>query len=154
MTFGASTNEVSISLRIKGDTKVEPNENFFFTLSAPTNGATLGNSVATVTIVNDDQVAPPPPVTQIFAQPTTELARFGAGAGGWSSDNLFPRQLADVNGDKLADIVAFGFGGVQVALATGDGHFAQPTTELARFGAGAAAGGWSSDNLFPANSPT
>ena len=86
-----------------------------------------------------------------FAEPTTELARFGAGAaaGGWLSNDLFPRQLADVNGDKLADIVAFGFGGVQVALATGAGHFAEPTTELARFGAGAAAGGWLSDDLFP-----
>ncbi|MBD2512911.1 VCBS repeat-containing protein [Nostoc muscorum FACHB-395] len=42
---------------------------------------------------------------------------------GWSSNNDFPRTLADVNGDGLADIVAFGGLGVQVALAKGDGTF-------------------------------
>ena len=54
-----------------------------------------------------------------FAQPTAELAQFGAGfgAGGWTSNDLYPRELADVNGDGLADIAAFGFGGVSVSLA-------------------------------------
>ena len=40
---------------------------------------------------------------------------------GWSSDDLYPRELADVNGDGLADIVGFGIAGVTVALATGAG---------------------------------
>ena len=92
--------------------------------------------------------SPPAPGT-LRSPPPSLLIGAGAAAGGWLSNDLFPRQLADVNGDKLADIVAFGFGGVQVALATGAGHFAEPTTELARFGAGAAAGGWLSDDLFP-----
>ena len=59
-----------------------------------------------------------------FAQPTFELANFGVGAGGWSSHDLYPRKLADVNGDGMADIVGFGHGGVYVSLATGGGHFA------------------------------
>ena len=43
-----------------------------------------------------------------FAAPTFELAAFGPAAGGWSSDYLYPRELADVNGDGMADIVGFG----------------------------------------------
>jgi Ca2+-binding RTX toxin-like protein len=44
---------------------------------------------------------------------------FGASdsAGGWSSDDRFPRELADVNGDGRADIMGFGNAGVYVALA-------------------------------------
>ena len=82
-----------------------------------------------------------------FVQPTFELAAFGPGAGGWSSDDQYPRELADVNGDGMADIVGFGHAGVYVSLATGNGHFAAPTFELAAFGPGA--GGWSSDDLYP-----
>ena len=81
-----------------------------------------------------------------FAAPTFELAAFAPGAGGWSSDDLYPRELADVNGDGMADIVGFGQAGVYVSLATGNGHFAAPTFELAAFAPGA--GGWSSDNLY------
>ena len=81
-----------------------------------------------------------------FAPSTFELAAFGPNAGGWSSDDTYPRELADVNGDGKADIVGFGAAGVHVSLATGDGHFAAPTFELAAFGPGA--GGWSSDNLY------
>ncbi len=69
-----------------------------------------------------------------FAAPTFELAKFGPSAGGWSSQNTYPRQLADVNDDGMADIVGFGQRGVSVSLATGDGHFAAPTFELAQFG--------------------
>jgi murein DD-endopeptidase MepM/ murein hydrolase activator NlpD len=82
-----------------------------------------------------------------FAAPTGELGTFGAAAGGWSSQDKYPRLLADVNGDKMADIVAFGAGGVTVSLATGNGHFGAPTGELGTFGA--AAGGWSSEDLYP-----
>jgi glucose/arabinose dehydrogenase len=82
-----------------------------------------------------------------FAGPTFELAAFGANAGGWTSEDLYPRKLADVNGDSMADIVAFGQAGVYVSLASGGGHFATPTFELAAFGAGA--GGWSSDDTYP-----
>src|SRR5262245_54760316 len=82
-----------------------------------------------------------------FAAPTFELAAFGANAGGWSSDNTYPRALADVNGDGMADIVGFSSGGVFESLATLGGHFAAPTFELAAFGANA--GGWSSNDTYP-----
>ncbi|WP_210316720.1 FG-GAP-like repeat-containing protein, partial [Bradyrhizobium sp. CIR3A] len=81
-----------------------------------------------------------------FAAPTFELAAFAPGAGGWSSDDLFKRELADVNGDGKADIVGFGQAGVFVSLATGSGHFGAPSFELAAFTPGA--GGWSSDDLY------
>ena len=46
--------------------------------------------------------------TRAFLQPSFELAAFTPGAGGWSSDDLYKRELADVNGDGMADIVGFG----------------------------------------------
>jgi hypothetical protein len=64
-----------------------------------------------------------------------------------SSDDLYPRGLADVNGDGRADIVGFGADGVYVALATGGGHFASPTFQLSDFGTNA--GGWSSNDTYP-----
>jgi len=82
-----------------------------------------------------------------FAAPTFELAAFGTNAGGWSSQDLYPRALADVNGDGMADIVGFGATGVFVSLATGGGHFASPTFQLSTFGPDA--GGWNSDNTYP-----
>src|SRR5262245_52432232 len=82
-----------------------------------------------------------------FAMPTFELAAFGVEAGGWSSDNIYPRELADVNGDTRADIIAFSSAGVYESLATAGGHFAMPTFELAAFGV--EAGGWSSDDTYP-----
>jgi hypothetical protein len=81
-----------------------------------------------------------------FAAPTDETGTFGFSAG-WSSQDQYPRQLADVNGDGRADIVGFAAGGVVVSLAVGDGHFATPTSELANFTVGA--GGWTSQNQYP-----
>ena len=62
-----------------------------------------------------------------FERPTLRSPAFGASAagGGWSSQDLYPRELADVNGDGMADIVGFGNAGVFVALATGGGNFAR-----------------------------
>ena len=75
-----------------------------------------------------------------FAGATYELGAFGVTAGGWTDQDHYPRLLGDVNGDGMADIVAFGAGGVNVSLATGNGHFAQPTYELGSFGTNAGAG--------------
>jgi hypothetical protein len=82
-----------------------------------------------------------------FGSPTLTLAAFGSGAGGWSSNDQFPRELADVNGDGMADIIGFGDAGVYVSLATGRGSFGSPTLKLAAFASGA--GGWSSNDQFP-----
>ena len=68
-----------------------------------------------------------------FTAPTIELANFAPGAGGWSSDDLYPRELADVNGDGMADIVGFGQAGVYVSLATGPGTLQRQTIELGDF---------------------
>jgi FG-GAP-like repeat len=83
-----------------------------------------------------------------FAAPTQKFVPFGASAdrGGWTSQDLYPRTLADVNGDGMADIVGFGAGGIAVSLATGGGNFAQPTFQLSVFGPN---DGWSSDTTFP-----
>jgi uncharacterized protein (DUF2147 family) len=71
----------------------------------------------------------------------------GAGAGGWSSDDHYPRELADVNGDGRADIVAFGEAGTYVSLGNGDGTFAGATF-IGAFGAAASAGGWASQDQY------
>ncbi|GAB4175063.1 MAG: hypothetical protein Fur006_05320 [Coleofasciculaceae cyanobacterium] len=48
------------------------------------------------------------------------LKDFNVYQGGWSSFDKYPRQLADVNGDKRADIVGFGEAATYVALAKSD----------------------------------
>src|SRR5215510_4935744 len=50
--------------------------------------------------------------TSGFKSSTFELAAFGPGAGGWSSNDTYPRKLADVDGGGMADIVAFSSAGV------------------------------------------
>jgi hypothetical protein len=47
-----------------------------------------------------------------FGTPNFVLQSFARGAGGWSSNNLYPRELGDTNGDGLGDIVGFGEDGV------------------------------------------
>jgi FG-GAP-like repeat len=75
------------------------------------------------------------------------LPDFGTNAGGWSTDDQYPRLVADVNGDGMADIVGFGSADIHIALATGGGHFASATLQPANFGPNA--GGWSSQTLYP-----
>jgi hypothetical protein len=64
---------------------------------------------------------------------------------GWVSQNTLPRFLADVNGDGMADIVAFGVYGAYVSLSTGT-NFAAPTLWMRNYGT---AIGWRSQNVFP-----
>ena len=70
-------------------------------------------------------------------------------ADGWSSDDLLPREVADVNGDGRADIVGFGRDGVYVAYGASDGSFGAWEQALEAFGSADSAGGWSSDDRFP-----
>jgi hypothetical protein len=86
-------------------------------------------------------------ISPAFASPTFQISAFGSNAGGWSSNDTYPRALADVSGDGMADIVGFSSAGVYESLATGGGGFAMPTFELAAFGTNA--GGWSSNNTYP-----
>ncbi len=67
-----------------------------------------------------------------FAPMEFKLAGFGSGTG-WTSDDQFPREVADINGDGMADIVGFGNAGVSVALATGGGNFGAMELKLGAF---------------------
>ena len=83
-----------------------------------------------------------------FAPSTLESLDFGQGTdAGWGSDTLYPRELADIDGDGRADIVGFGAAGVYVALGTAAGSFGAATLVLQNFGT--AAGGWSNTERYP-----
>lgn len=72
------------------------------------------------------------------------LADFGVQQG-WTSDNLFHREVADVNGDGADDVIGFGLRGTLVALSNGDGTFQAARTVLGDFGRDQ---GWSNQNNF------
>ena len=55
------------------------------------------------------------------ATPTLVIADFTT-AQGWTNQNTYPRFMADVNGDKMDDIIGFGNGGVYVSLSTSSGN--------------------------------
>ena len=81
-----------------------------------------------------------------FANPSSvPLNDFLARAGGWSSQDQFPRQIADVNGDGFSDIVGFGQAGVLVSFGSANGSFSGAGLALADFGF---ASGWTSDDQF------
>ncbi|MFC3174731.1 beta strand repeat-containing protein [Novosphingobium bradum] len=82
----------------------------------------------------------------VFNAPGSVLvANFAPGAGGWSSQDIYPRHAADVNGDGKADIIGFGQAGVWVSLAGANGSFGAPTLVVSNFGQSA---GWSTDDQF------
>jgi hypothetical protein len=80
-----------------------------------------------------------------FADPAPQLSAF-APTTGWSSEVTYPRELADVDGDGMADIVGFGANGAWVSLATGNGHFGAPVFESTAF---APTTGWNSNTTYP-----
>lgn len=77
-----------------------------------------------------------------FATPIFAAANFGVSQG-WNSDNIFHRELADVNGDGRADIVGFGFAGVLVALAHANGTFGAVSLRSSNFNP---ANGWTTQD--------
>ena len=52
---------------------------------------------------------------------------FTVSKGNWSNFDLYPRQVADVNGDGRADIVGFGPNNVQISLGQSNGTFGATT---------------------------
>lgn len=64
---------------------------------------------------------------------------------GWTNQDAYTRQLADVNGDGKADIVGFADDGVYVSLATGDGRFGDMAFAFSGFGRNS---GWISDDRY------
>jgi len=87
------------------------------------------------------QATPP-----MFGASTLWYKGYGRSAGGWTSQDLYPRTVADVNGDGMADVVGFGIAGVYVSLSTGTA-FGPATLWAASYGT--KAGGWASQNLYP-----
>src|SRR5262249_60386896 len=78
-----------------------------------------------------------------------ETSVLGARTGGWSSEDTFPRLLADVNHDGNADIVGFASTGVYVSLAFGLGGFQTPAFAPGTSFWGTQSGGWSSQDTYP-----
>ncbi len=72
------------------------------------------------------------------------VGAYGRNAG-WSSNNIYPRMMADVNGDGKADVVGFRDTGVAVSLSTGTSF----TAEALWVGAYGNNAGWSSNNIYP-----
>ncbi len=65
---------------------------------------------------------------------------------GWTSNDAYPRQVADVNGDGRADIVGFGGDGVYVSLGQANGTFGAKFKAVSNY---SPAQGWSSFDKFP-----
>ncbi|MEU6353213.1 S8 family serine peptidase [Streptomyces sp. NPDC047072] len=74
-----------------------------------------------------------------FPQPQLAVADFAYQAGGWRTSK-HPRFLADITGDRRADIVGFGDAGVWVSRNNGNGGFRQPQMVVGNFAY--VAGGW------------
>ncbi|AUB38470.1 Ca2+-binding protein, RTX toxin-related [Nostoc flagelliforme CCNUN1] len=68
--------------------------------------------------------------------------------GGWTSFNQYPRQLADINGDGLDDIVGFGNSDVYAALGQTNGTFG-PIFVAQSDNFSVVDGGWTSFNQYP-----
>jgi hypothetical protein len=79
-----------------------------------------------------------------FGPVQTALGNFGKDQG-WSSQNSFARDMADVNGDGRADIVGFGISGTFVAYGQANGSFSAASFDVNNFGANQ---GWTSNNSF------
>lgn len=86
-----------------------------------------------------------------FQNPILAINSFGysTAGGGWSSDNIYARTVADVNGDGAADLVGFGAAGTFVALASGSGSFGPVQLAIDSFGTGVSAGGWTTNDKYP-----
>ena len=79
-----------------------------------------------------------------FSAPSLLLSEYGTQQG-WTSFDLYPRMLADVDGDGKADIIGFKSDGVYVSFSTGTG-FLSPSLLLRDYGTNQ---GWSSFDLYP-----
>jgi len=81
-----------------------------------------------------------------FGASSRWIAAFGYNAGSWTSQNQYPRCVADVNGDGLADVVGFGKAGAYVSLSTGTSF---GVSQLGVASYGYSAGGWTSQDKYP-----
>ncbi|CAO3409230.1 calcium-binding protein [Azospirillum largimobile] len=66
-------------------------------------------------------------------------------SGGWTSQDDFPRQLADVNGDGRMDIVGFASNGTYVSYGRADGTFSRMRLATTDYGYN----GWNTQSNYP-----
>jgi len=83
---------------------------------------------------------------QNFTDPVNSLGAFCRNVGGWTSQDLYPRFLADVNGDHIADIVGFGFDAVYVSIS--DAYRINDATRWI-YDFSFSNGGWTSFDKYP-----
>lgn len=76
LTFAPGVTSQTVTVKVRGDTTVEPDETFTVTLSRPS-GATIARKTATGTIVNDDA-----------STPTVSIASSSAAEGNTGTSNL------------------------------------------------------------------
>jgi hypothetical protein len=136
--YGISSTGASWSLNTDGT----------WTVNAGSEGVDRLNGIEVLRF--DDKTVslrPGGPGTKFFSPTSAPLvvANFTPGAGGWSSQDVFPRNIGDVNGDGYGDIIGAGFAGVWVALGSAGRSFATPVLKLANFGQ---AQGWASQDAF------
>ncbi len=90
------------------------------------------------------------PITQpLFTSFINGLSDNFTVANGWLSQDRYPRQLADVNGDGRADIVGFGDNAVYISLGKGDGTFSNAFVGLDSNAIVNFAAGWTSQDRYP-----
>ncbi|PVM93996.1 FG-GAP-like repeat-containing protein [Caulobacter endophyticus] len=68
-----------------------------------------------------------------FAPGVWATVAFGVHAGSWTSQEAYPRFVADVNGDGRADVVGFGIAAVYIALGQANGTFGAMTSHTSSF---------------------
>jgi FG-GAP-like repeat len=91
-------------------------------------------------------------ISASFAAPrfVPDSSFWGVQTGGWSSQNLYPHSMADVDGDGKADIVGFAQSGVYVSIISlVNVSFAAATLVPDSSFWGANTGGWSSQDAYP-----
>jgi len=108
LSFAAGQTSKTILVSVNGDTAVEASETLKLTLSAPS-GATLGDALATGTILNDDVAPPVVPVVSVAGTRVVEGDPGSGGAAGWFSTS--GNQIVDAAGQavKIAGVNWFGF---------------------------------------------
>lgn len=108
VTFAPGETSKTVSVAIIGDAKIESDETFTFTLSAPSN-ALLGTAVATGTILNDDAATPASAFTIDVVFPDNSLTNsqqgfFKQAATRWSQIIVGDLPDVTVNGVLIDDI--------------------------------------------------
>jgi Leucine-rich repeat (LRR) protein len=142
---GATANKTAASYRLSG---LEPDTAYHLTVRTATlpQGAQKNELWSEPSAPISGATAAVPSGGPGFLAPAGWRSGYGVAAGGWMSQNLFRRVLADVNGDGLADIVAFGNKATYVSLSNG-ARFGAPVAWIA--GYGVSAGGWTSHDAYP-----